>query len=377
MAAPGSCLLEPKGGRPLIEEKKETVGQYLRKEREKRNVSLEAVAKVTRITRENLVALENDDFQVISAPVFVRGFLRSYANYLGLDPKEVIARYDSQTDLLPLPQEKEPPPPPPREEKPIFKTLLFFSILLVGVAFSFYYYQKTSGPTSTPSPPAEITPSPAPGRQPTSPKDTPSKGRTETRALQAEKGKKPSDKQQTATTPLSDMDQKKEQRHVLRAVAAEKTWLRIVADDRQVSDVLLQPRETSTWTARHKFSITLGNAGGVELFFNGTSQGRLGNSGAVVHLVLPREMEPPQPVQGLPAREIPPPKDFKPAPPVSSPPSSKEGPLKETRSSPGDLSEKSKPSSETPSKEARPSESVPAPKNKPPGEDPELLKNLR
>jgi cytoskeletal protein RodZ len=362
----------------LIEEKKETVGQYLRKEREKRNVSLEAVAKVTRITRENLKALENDDFQVISAPVFVRGFLRNYASYLGLDPKEVIARYDSQTDLLPVPQDKEPPsPPPPREEKPIFKTLLFLSILLVGVVFSFYYYQKTSGPPSAPPPSAGVAPSPDPGIQPSPSKGTPGKGKTATRAIHPEKSKQPPDKLQAATTPLSDTDQAKEKRHVLRAVAMEKTWLRIVADDHQVSDVLLQPKEASTWTARRKFAVTIGNAGGVELFFNGTSQGRLGNSGAVVHLVLPKEMQPTQPAQELPAKEIPAPKDFKPAPPVSSPPSSKEGSLKETRFSPGDVSQKSKPSPETPSKETVPSESVPAPKNEPPGEGAEDLKKLR
>ena len=362
----------------MIEEKKETVGQYLRKEREKRNISLEAVAKVTRITRENLEALEKDDFQVISAPVFVRGFLRNYAIFLGLDPKEVIARYDSQTDLVPIPQDKEPPPPPPpREEKPIFKTLLFLSILLVGVAFSFYYYQKPSGPPPAPSPYAGASPSPAPGSQPYSPKDTPTKGKTEARALQPEKGKQPSDKPQAATTPLPDMDQTQESRHILRVVATEKAWVRVIADDRQVRSILLQPGETSTWTAQRKFSITLGNAGGVELFFNGTSQGRVGNSGAVVHLVLPKELQPTQPAQGLPGQEITPPKDFKPAPPVSSPPSSKEEPLKETRSSPGDISEKSKPSPETPSKETRPSESIPAPKNEPPGEDPELLKSLR
>ena len=358
----------------MTEERKETVGQYLREEREKRNVSLDAVARVTRITRENLEALEKDEFQVISAPVFVRGFLRNYANYLGLDPKEVIARYDSQTDLLPVPRDKEPPPPP-GEENPIFKTLLFLSILLVGVAFSFYYYQKTSGPESLPPASSGGAPSPAPLEQPSPSKLTPLKGKTE--SPQPEKGKKPPDKFQTSTTPLADMDQTKERRHVLRAVATEKTWMRIVADDRQVSDVLLQPRETSTWTARRKFSITLGNAGGVELFLNGTSQGRLGGSGAVVHLVLPKEMQPTEPAQGLPGQEITPPKDFKPAPPVPSPPPSKEEPLKETRPSPGDVSEDSRPSPETLSKETKPSESVPAPENKPTDEDQEAHKNPR
>jgi cytoskeleton protein RodZ len=348
----------------LTEEKQETVGQFLRKEREKRNVSLDAVAKVTRITKENLEALEKDDFQVISAPVFVRGFLRNYATFLGLDPKEVIDRYDSQTDLIPVPEDKEPPPPPPpREEKAIFKILLFLSILLVGVVFSFYYFKKSSGPTSPPPPSAAVAPAPAPGTQPAPSKVTPPKGKTATRPIQPEKGKKPPDKPQAATSPRPDIDQIEEKRHVLRAVAMEKTWMRIVADDQQVSDVLLQPKETSTWTARHKFAITLGNAGGVELFFDGTSQGRLGNSGAVLHLVLPKELQPTQPAQGLPVQGVPPPKDLKPAPPASSLPSSKEEPLRESRSSPADVSGRSKPSPETPVKETKPPESAPAQKN--------------
>jgi len=361
----------------LTEEKQETVGQFLRKEREKRNVSLDAVAKVTRITKENLEALEKDDFQVISAPVFVRGFLRNYATFLGLDPKEVVGRYDSQTDLVPIPEEEEPPPPPPKEEKPIFKTLLFLSILLVGVVFSFYYYKKSSGPTSPPPPSAEVAPAPAPGIQPSPSKVTPTKGKTPTPAIQPEKGKKPPDKLQTATTSRPDIDPTKEKRNVLRAVALEKTWLRIIADDNQVSDVLLQPKETSTWTAHQKFDITIGNAGGVELFFNGTSLGRLGDSGAVLHLVLPKEMRPTQPTQRLPVQGAPSPKNFNPAPPISSLPSSKEEPLKETRSSAADVSEKSRPSLETPSKETKPPESVPAQENNPPDEDQEALKNLR
>jgi cytoskeletal protein RodZ len=353
-------------------EKKETVGLFLRKEREKKNVSLDAVAKVTRITRENLAALENDDFQFISAPVFVRGFLRNYANYLGLDPKEVIARYDSQTELLPAIQDQEPPPPPPREENPLFKTLLFLSILLAGVAISFWYYQKPSAP------PSPLPPSPSDSRvQSSSSKTTPEKEKTGTRVLQAEKGKKPTDKPQASMTPLPFIDEAKEQRHVLRAVAAERTWLRIVADDQRVIDVLLQPRETATWTAQKKFAITIGNAGGVELFLNGTSQGRLGNSGAVVRLVLPRDMGPTEPVQGKPAQEFNPPKDLKPALPTSSPPSSKEEPLKQTRSSPDPGSTDRKPSPETPSKETRGAENSHSSKNQVLDENPEPSEKIR
>ncbi len=72
----------------MNEEQVLSVGSYLRQERERRNISLESVAKVTRITLQNLEALERDDFRLLPAPVFTRGFLRTYAAYLGIDPKE-------------------------------------------------------------------------------------------------------------------------------------------------------------------------------------------------------------------------------------------------------------------------------------------------
>jgi hypothetical protein len=89
--------------------------------------------------------------------------------------------------------------------------------------------------------------------------------------------------------------------------------MRILNDEQQVSDVLLQPKETSSWTARRQFRIIIGNAGGIELFLNGVSQGRLGKSGEVIHLVLPRETGAAPPSTAAPAKESPLPKDLKPA----------------------------------------------------------------
>lgn len=74
-----------------------SLGTYLRDERERRNISLESVAKVTRISLRYLEALEKDEFHLLPAPIFVRGFLRTYAAHLGIDPKEVVARYEAQT----------------------------------------------------------------------------------------------------------------------------------------------------------------------------------------------------------------------------------------------------------------------------------------
>jgi hypothetical protein len=126
-----------------------------------------------------------------------------------------------------------------------------------------------------------------------------------------EKEQKPSEKLAAAATGPGEKEAAKERRHILKAVATEKTWMRILNDEQQVSDVLLQPKETSSWTARRQFHITIGNAGGIELFLNGVSQGRLGKSGEVIHLVLPRE------TGAAPAKQSPLPKDL--APPGSKP----------------------------------------------------------
>ena len=295
-----------------------TVGQYLRQEREKRKVTLDSVAKVTRITKENLEALENDEFQAISAPVFARGFLRNYATYLGLDPRELLARYEAQTERAKISGAKEGAQPS-QEKNPLFRYLLFLCILLAGVGI-IYYLQEPPVSTSPapPSPvvtpaPSALSPSTAPGAPPSPPKTAVSPEKGAPGGIPPEKKEQPPEKVAAAATVPGEKEITPNRRHTLKAVTTEKTWMRIRNDEGQVSDVLLQPKETFTWTARRQFYIIVGNAGGVELFFNGASQGRLGKSGEVVHLVLPKEAEAAPSPAAPPGREPPPPKGSKPA----------------------------------------------------------------
>src|SRR4030042_3745763 len=78
---------------------KETLGQYLKRERESRKVSLEELSMSTRISRPFLEALERDDFQFFSQKEFIPGFLRGYTRHLGLDSVEVLRRYKNQSEL--------------------------------------------------------------------------------------------------------------------------------------------------------------------------------------------------------------------------------------------------------------------------------------
>jgi len=142
----------------------ETLGQYLRRERESRSVSLEELSKGTRISLPILEALERDDFGFIPQREFIPGFLRGIARHVGLNRDEVLRRYRIQAELagrkekfqqMPLfpgpgaPAEDvaEAEPEwveriPPREKKKIpWKILLQVAIVLGALGFSLYLHQ--------------------------------------------------------------------------------------------------------------------------------------------------------------------------------------------------------------------------------------------
>ena len=66
------------------------LGETLRKARLDKNVTFEDAERVTRIPRKYLEALELENFGILPAPVYARGFLRSYASYLGLEPRDLL-----------------------------------------------------------------------------------------------------------------------------------------------------------------------------------------------------------------------------------------------------------------------------------------------
>ncbi len=68
-------------------------GKCLKRERELRNLSIEEVSKSTRIKESFLKALEEDRYDLCPPSFYVRGFLTSYARYLGLDPEGILLRY--------------------------------------------------------------------------------------------------------------------------------------------------------------------------------------------------------------------------------------------------------------------------------------------
>jgi cytoskeletal protein RodZ len=77
-----------------------SLGQYLRRERELRRISIDEIARVTRINRRHLELLEAGEEGKLPAAPFLKGFLVAYARHIGIDPDEVLNRYIELTPAV-------------------------------------------------------------------------------------------------------------------------------------------------------------------------------------------------------------------------------------------------------------------------------------
>ena len=72
----------------------ETPGSFIKRERELRGITLDEIADETKIGKTFLNALEKDDYDSLPGATFVKGFLRAYSKYVGLDGNDVVLRYE-------------------------------------------------------------------------------------------------------------------------------------------------------------------------------------------------------------------------------------------------------------------------------------------
>ena len=90
-----------------------TVAEKLRQARETQNLTVHQVADITKIRTDHIRALEQGDFNVFPAPVYIRGFVRTYATLLKLDVPQTMAALDAELGRT----EKFSEPPPLMDQK--------------------------------------------------------------------------------------------------------------------------------------------------------------------------------------------------------------------------------------------------------------------
>ncbi len=146
-------------------ERARRTGEILRQSRTERGITLSDVEQDIRINRVYLEALENARFEVLPAPVYARGFMRSYARYLGLDPDEALRAVPrdlprpAELDPLPGLRRSTPPtlPPLPRLSRPAMVGVGVALALVVAAFVLVPRLRGGSGDTSASTPTATST----------------------------------------------------------------------------------------------------------------------------------------------------------------------------------------------------------------------------
>ena len=72
----------------------EALGEYLKEAREKLNLSIDKIADDTHIMKKFIEAIEIEEFTAFPGEAYLKGFLRTYSEYLGIDAEGVIRRYE-------------------------------------------------------------------------------------------------------------------------------------------------------------------------------------------------------------------------------------------------------------------------------------------
>jgi cytoskeleton protein RodZ len=296
-------------------DEKETLGKYLKNQRESKKISLREVAKNTRVREYLLRAIEEDQYHLLPPVTYVKGFLLAYAKYLRLDPNEILPRYEKvlkgepvtptppksqkpkekiSSPEPPKPKEKIPPTeppkpkqeiPPPQSSKPRQKVLWNTKqIWVVGgviVASLIGFYLFFPSPSKLPM---ESVPA-----KPALEKLLPEKPVVE------EKPPLTSSPPPTATTsipplpsspPISiDTSVSEKKSLSLQLKAVEETWVSLQVDDQPKKEMTFKAGEGISAQASNRIRIVIGNAGGLDLILNGKPLDQFGKSGEVLTLL--------------------------------------------------------------------------------------------
>jgi cytoskeletal protein RodZ len=122
------------------------LGDALRERREHKGVTMQQAAEDTRIREKFLEAIESGDYQSLPGTVYTKGFLRNYAQYLGLDAEEMLALYTGErggTD----PARTFAPMRPLVKRSFIFTPTVLVPVIVLGgilLFIAYFYYQFTS-----------------------------------------------------------------------------------------------------------------------------------------------------------------------------------------------------------------------------------------
>jgi cytoskeletal protein RodZ len=251
------------------------VGATLRELRISRGIALEEVARVTRIGKGYLLAIEEDRLDKLPSGAYSRGFIRQYAQFLGLGEAEI-------ADLLapPLPksgdndrsgQERGPLRRQPKGANAKKTWLLPALLLVLIVLIALVTGDRRPGPVVQPTATVEH---PIPAVAPAV---------TQPRQLAVTSARRQQEQPVGGQQPGGDSPG---EGVVLRLKVVQDSWLTITIDDAMSQQYELKSGDVIEWKGERSFMLDVGNGAAFEGDFNGKPIQSLGEAGKPAHLVL-------------------------------------------------------------------------------------------
>jgi cytoskeleton protein RodZ len=279
-------------------------GEGLRREREMRDISLDEIAATTKIGTRLLRALEEEQFDLLPGGIFNKGYVRAYAKYVGIDEEKAIAGYlQAAQEAAPGAHAAADQNPSSRFERssreeasagrrsplPVVPILIAL-VLMAGIAGGWRVYrerqldrkqqaattvtQDTALRASTPSPPPASVSTAEKSSPPTGP-DTSNHAGTDV-TTSAKPAEARAGTPLPATAPISLAAGTNNVANSAGATPFELTvrpknraWVSIKSDGKFVVRGIIQPPDVKTVRATEQVVFWTGNAGAVEVSFNG------------------------------------------------------------------------------------------------------------
>jgi len=236
-----------------------SIGQELKRERELRGISLKEIADSTKINVRFLRALEEDRLDMLPEQFFIRGIIRTYSKYLGLDEQSALNTYleGLQTGKTQetsygdkKPKVSKSPESLPKEKKISLLFAFMVLVILALIVVMYFVFRKDESP----------------------PPDT---SKMESTIQNTEE--KP-----ITTPPITQEEPAIEQKELnIEITVQQETWLEIFADQEMVDSGIKAPGERLQFKALQEFLIHIGNAGGITYTINGEEGIKFGELGEV------------------------------------------------------------------------------------------------
>jgi cytoskeleton protein RodZ len=264
------------------------VGQILAEARREHNLTIKQVAAEIHIRQQYLIDIEEGQLSDLPGPVYIFGFIRTYARLLDLDEKELIRRIRTLPDL-PTYGRSQIQVPLRAEEEPNFPVLIVSGILIFLMAIGGYFFLKPSAQVPLPVVNEMAIADPA-----TQPKEGPSSPFTEEGALEAPPSALPdgassqisSPDKTSLESPDSSVAKGETPKPVLQkkmmVKAKEPSWIEVRDESGRVLFMkVLKSGEEYVAPEKPGVTINTGNAGGIDIFIGDMKLPPLGARGDV------------------------------------------------------------------------------------------------